>query len=77
MSRDTRSGSATYVVEVPAGFRGRTDSKVASTDGPMGYPWPPRPYPQACCLCESYLMDSRWDLPTEHVAWADHPLSKV
>jgi hypothetical protein len=50
---------------------------LVHTDGPMGYPWLPRPYPLARCLCESNLMDSRWDLPTEHVAWADHPLSKV
>jgi hypothetical protein len=50
---------------------------LVHTDGPMGYPWPPRPYPQARCLCEQYLAESRWDIPTEHVDWADHPLSKV
>lgn len=50
---------------------------LVHTDGPMGYPWPPRPYPQGRCLCERYLAESRWDVPTDHVPWDEHPLARV
>jgi hypothetical protein len=32
MSRDTKSGSATFVCEIPPGFRGRTDAQTASLE---------------------------------------------
>ena len=48
---------------------------LVHTDGPMGYPWPPRPYPGGRHLCERYLSESRWDIPTEHLGWSNHPLS--
>jgi hypothetical protein len=48
---------------------------LVHTDGPMGYPWPPREYPQGRCLCEQYLADSRWDIPAEHIDWEDHPIA--
>jgi hypothetical protein len=48
---------------------------LVHTDGPMGYPWPPREYPDGRRLCECYLADARWDVPTEHVEWDDHPLA--
>ena len=48
---------------------------LVHTDGPMGYPWPPRPYPQGRALCERYLAESGWDAPVPHVDWADHALA--
>ena len=48
---------------------------LTHTDGPMGYPWPGRPYPHGRHLCERYLAESAWDAPTAHVAWPDHPLA--
>lgn len=48
---------------------------LVHTDGPMGYPWPPRPYPNGRQLCCSYLSDSRYDVPTEHVPWDEHSLA--
>ena len=47
---------------------------LVHTDAPMGYPWPPRPYPQGRELCQDYLRNAPWDVPTEHVPWSEHPL---
>lgn len=49
---------------------------LVHTDGPMGYPWPPRPYPGGRKLCECYLADARWEVPAEHVPWHEHPLAR-
>lgn len=48
---------------------------LVHTDGPMGYPWPPREYPQGRHLCECYLASAPWDVPTQHVDWHEHPLA--
>lgn len=48
---------------------------LVHTDAPMGFPWPPRPYPGAAEFAASYLDEARWDVPTEHVHWSDHPLA--
>jgi hypothetical protein len=50
---------------------------LVHTDAPMGYPWPPRPYPNGRALCEAYLADAPWDEPTEHRDWSEHPLAAV
>ena len=50
---------------------------LVHTDGPMGYPWPPRPYPHGRALCERYLAESSWDAPVAHVDWGDHALAAV
>lgn len=42
---------------------------LVHTDAPMGFPWPPRPYPQAEELARTYLDEAPFDVPTEHVAW--------
>lgn len=47
---------------------------LVHTDAPMGFPWPPRPYPEARELCGAYLDGAAWDVPTPHVPWAEHPL---
>jgi hypothetical protein len=46
---------------------------LVHTDAPMGYPWPPREkeYPIAKKVCEAYLDEAPWDVPTEHTPWAD------
>jgi len=60
-----------------APFTSRSGAVIlVHTDAPMGYPWPPRPYPQGRSLCECYLADSRWDVPTQHVPWSAHPLAE-
>lgn len=48
---------------------------LVHTDAPMGYPWPPRPYPNGRALCEAYLADAPWDAPTEHRDWSEHSLA--
>ena len=48
---------------------------LTHTDGPMGYPWPGRPYPQGRCICQRYLAETPWDAPTDHVPWDQHPLA--
>lgn len=48
---------------------------LVHTDAPMGFPWPPRDYPQAHELAAAYLDAAPWDVPTEHVCWADHPIA--
>ena len=59
-----------------APFATRSGSLIlVHTDAPMGFPWPPRPYPNAEGICADYLDDAPFDLPTEHVAWADSPLA--
>jgi len=50
---------------------------LVHTDAPMGFPWPPRKYPEAEKLTQAYLESSPWDVPTQHVPWADHPLAAV
>lgn len=50
---------------------------LVHTDAPMGFPWPPRKYPEARKLTDAYLEGAPWDIPTEHVAWADHPLAEL
>jgi hypothetical protein len=50
---------------------------LVHTDAPMGYPWPPRPYPCGRTLCEHYLADAPWDAPTPHVPWHEHPLKAI
>ena len=46
---------------------------LVHTDAPMGFPWPPREndYPIAKAVCEAYLNEARWDIPTEHTPWAE------
>jgi hypothetical protein len=48
---------------------------LVHTDGPMGFPWPPRAYPNARELCECYLANASWDVPTPHLDWSEHSLS--
>jgi hypothetical protein len=43
----------------------------------MGYPWPPRDYPEVEKIVGAYLDDARWDVPTQHVDWPDHPLKAI
>lgn len=50
---------------------------LVHTDAPMGFPWPPRPYPEAQKLCRHYLDAGRLDMPTDHLPWADHPMRKM
>ena len=50
---------------------------LVHTDAPMGFPWPPRPYPNGRALCENYLSDAPWDAPTAHIDWQEHPLCAV
>ncbi len=50
---------------------------LVHTDAPMGFPWPPRPYPEARKLCGAYLDGAPFDVPTPHVAWDDHPLKSL
>ncbi|MDX2224766.1 MAG: hypothetical protein SFV21_18580 [Rhodospirillaceae bacterium] len=47
---------------------------LVHTDAPMGFPWPPRPYPEARKLCGAYLDGAPYDAPTPHVPWHDHPI---
>ncbi|MCG8506711.1 MAG: hypothetical protein MI755_19045 [Sphingomonadales bacterium] len=61
-----------------APFMSRSGALIlVHTDAPMGFPWPPRPYPEAEKLAAAYLDEARWDIPTEHVDWADHPLKAL
>lgn len=48
---------------------------LVHTDGPMGYPWPPRPYPNGRALCCQYLEDSCFENTTPHVQWDAHALA--
>lgn len=50
---------------------------LVHTDAPMGFPWPPRPYPEAERLAEAYLDSAPWDIPTGHVDWLDHPIAQL
>lgn len=50
---------------------------LVHTDAPMGFPWPPREYPDAMNLCTHYLQDSGLDRHIKHVDWADHPLASM
>lgn len=47
---------------------------LVHTDGPMGYPWPPRPYPHAKEICTDYVESLPFDEPVKHVPWQDHHL---
>lgn len=59
-----------------APFASRSGALIlVHTDAPMGYPWPPRDYPDATELAAAYLDSAAWDLPTAHVPWVDHPLA--
>jgi hypothetical protein len=61
-----------------APFASRSGAVIlVHTDAPMGFPWPPRDYPEAQKLAGAYLDSAPWDVPTEHVAWADHPIAKM
>jgi len=46
---------------------------LCHTDGPMGYPWPTREYPQGRCFCERYIAETPWDEPAAHIPWNEHP----
>ncbi|MFN3592151.1 MAG: hypothetical protein ACK4TG_08180 [Thermaurantiacus sp.] len=50
---------------------------LVHTDAPMGFPWPPRPYPGGRELAEAYLDLAPWDAPTSHAPWDEHPLAAV
>ena len=50
---------------------------LVHTDSPMGFPWPPREYPESRKLCGHYLDTAPFDVPTEHVAWEDHPIKDM
>lgn len=61
-----------------APFASRSGALIlVHTDAPMGYPWPPRPYPEADTLAAAYLDAAPWDVPTEHVDWPDHPIAAL
>lgn len=61
-----------------APFASRSGALIlVHTDAPMGFPWPPRDYPEVDTLVGAYLDDARWDLPTGHVPWCDHPLATL
>lgn len=61
-----------------APFASRSGALIlVHTDAPMGFPWPPRDYPEVDKLVGAYLDSARWDVPTEHVDWSDHPLKAV
>jgi hypothetical protein len=58
-----------------APFFSRTGALIlVHTDAPMGFPWPPRPYPDADALAQSYFDGGDWRHAPDHVAWRDHPL---
>lgn len=48
---------------------------LVHTDAPMGFPWPPRPYPHGAERAAEWLDTTPWDAPTPHVPWADHPMA--
>jgi hypothetical protein len=48
---------------------------LVHTDAPMGYPWPPRDYPEAEKLAAAYLDAAPWDVPTQHIPWREHPIA--
>lgn len=50
---------------------------LVHTDGPMGYPWPPRDYPHGHDLCKQYVETLPFDTPVQHIPWDQHPLAKV
>jgi len=50
---------------------------LVHTDAPMGFPWPPRPYPEARKLCGHYLDHACYDEPTPHIDWGDHPIKDI
>lgn len=50
---------------------------LVHTDAPMGFPWPPRPYPEADALAAAYFETAPWDSPVAHVDWRDHRLARV
>lgn len=50
---------------------------LVHTDAPMGFPWPPRPYPEARKLCGAYLDNLPLDESAAHVPWEDHPLRAI
>jgi hypothetical protein len=61
-----------------APFASRSGALIlVHTDGPMGYPWPPRNYPEADKLAAAYLDGAPWDTPTEHIPWNEHPIAKM
>lgn len=61
-----------------APFASRSGALIlVHTDAPMGFPWPPRDYPEVDKLVGAYLDDARWDVPTGHVAWRDHPIAAM
>lgn len=47
---------------------------LVHTDGPMGYPWPTRDYPNGKDLCTKYVDTLPLDEPVRHINWPDHPL---
>lgn len=58
-----------------APFFSRTGALIlVHTDAPMGFPWPPRPYPEADALARSYFDGADWQCRPEHLDWIDHPL---
>lgn len=50
---------------------------LVHTDAPMGYPWPPRPYPQALEIAAAYLDSAPFDEPTRHVPWDQSHLAEL
>ncbi|MFQ3664857.1 MAG: hypothetical protein SNJ79_02315 [Sphingomonadaceae bacterium] len=48
---------------------------LVHTDAPMGFPWPPRPYPKGAERAAEWLDTTAWDQPTAHMPWADHPMA--
>lgn len=47
---------------------------LVHTDAPMGFPWPPREYPEAQKLCRCYLSQGSLAETTPHIPWDQHPL---
>jgi hypothetical protein len=61
-----------------APFASRSGALIlVHTDAPMGFPWPPRPYPEADKLAKAYFDTAPWDIPTEHIPWDQHPIAAM
>ncbi len=61
-----------------APFVSRTGALLlVHTDAPMGYPWPPREYPEVDRLARAYFENARWDIAPEHIPWCDHPIAQL
>ncbi len=50
---------------------------LVHTDSPMGFPWPPREYPNGHGLCQHYLDNAAEPGPVPHVPWDEHPLAAI